>query len=118
MSTTSRATSPDTSASLPITPARQALLACLWLPYYMQWGALLNVIWPSQIHTLSPDRWPLWTGVILSGGALVALVTAPLAGALSDRSTSRFGRRRPFLVGGGLLNIAVLIVLAMLGDSR
>ena len=40
------------------------------------------------------------TGV---GAAVVAVVATPLAGALSDRTTSRCGRRLPWLVGGTLL---------------
>lgn len=34
-------------------------------------------------------------GKVLSVGALLALIGNPLFGALSDRTTSRFGRRRP-----------------------
>ncbi|MGQ0570343.1 MAG: MFS transporter [Armatimonadota bacterium] len=48
-------------------------------------------------------------GIVAAGGALVALVVMPLAGALSDRSTSRFGRRRPFIAAGALLNALALL---------
>lgn len=43
-------------------------------------------------------------------GAFVAIVANPLAGALSDRTTSRFGRRRPWIVLGALVG-GVLIAL-------
>lgn len=36
---------------------------------------------------------------VVSIGALLMIVVIPLAGALSDRTTSRFGRRRPWIVG-------------------
>jgi len=33
-------------------------------------------------------------------GPLSGLVMQPLVGMLSDKSTSRYGRRRPYMVGG------------------
>src|SRR5699024_12667487 len=39
-------------------------------------------------------------------GALFAIVGNPLSGSLSDRSRSRFGRRRSFSVGGLLAGLA------------
>ncbi|MFI9211515.1 MFS transporter [Streptomyces sp. NPDC053253] len=38
-------------------------------------------------------------GKVLSLGAVLAMIGNPVFGALSDRTTSRFGRRRPWLVG-------------------
>lgn len=38
-------------------------------------------------------------------GPVSGLVVAPIVGSLSDRCTSRFGRRRPFIVGGLLATI-------------
>ncbi|MGW5395237.1 MFS transporter [Streptomyces sp. NPDC003952] len=55
-------------------------------------------------------------GKVLSVGALLALVGNPLFGALSDRTTSRFGRRRPWLVGG-MLVAAVGLTVVGLGSS-
>jgi solute carrier family 45 protein 1/2/4 len=39
----------------------------------------------------------------------------PIVGALSDKCTSRWGRRRPFLVGGSVI---VIINLATIGWTR
>jgi len=47
--------------------------------------------------------------LVASVGAAAALVANPIFGALSDRSTSRFGQRRPFILGGVLIGcVAVL----------
>ncbi|MBF4585697.1 MFS transporter [Curtobacterium sp. VKM Ac-2887] len=54
----------------------------------------------------APARLGLVTGV----GLAFSLVTQPLAGRLSDRSMSRFGRRRPFLLVG-----VVGLLLALIG---
>lgn len=52
-----------------------------------------------------------WLGIILAVGAFVALVSAPVCGALSDRTRSRFGRRRPWLVGGLIVSAIGLVIL-------
>ncbi|KAJ2780333.1 hypothetical protein H4R18_003511 [Coemansia javaensis] len=44
-------------------------------------------------------------------GPLSGLVMQPLVGVLSDRSTSRFGRRRPFIVGSTACAVACLGVI-------
>jgi MFS family permease len=45
-------------------------------------------------------------------GAAVSLVANPLFGAFSDRTTSRFGRRVPWVLFGAILGAAALIALA------
>lgn len=45
-------------------------------------------------------------------GAAVSLVANPIFGAFSDRTTSRLGRRVPWVLGGGVLGVAALLALA------
>ncbi|GII76679.1 MFS transporter [Sphaerisporangium rufum] len=52
-------------------------------------------------------------GLVLGTGAVLALVTNPVFGALSDRTTSRFGRRRPWVLAGALAGAAGLAVVAV-----
>jgi MFS family permease len=52
-------------------------------------------------------------GLILGVGALAALIANPLFGRLSDRTTSRFGRRRPWMVGGAVALAGFLFVIAV-----
>ncbi|WP_081844388.1 MFS transporter [Cellulomonas sp. URHE0023] len=52
-------------------------------------------------------------GLILGVGALAALIANPVFGRLSDRTMSRWGRRRPWLVGGSLAMAAFLFVIAV-----
>jgi MFS family permease len=89
----------------------------LWLPYYMQWGALLSIVWPSQIGVIAGETKELWNGIIIALGAAVALVVTPVAGALSDASTHPRGRRRPYLVWGGALNVLTLLFLGTVGKG-
>jgi len=56
--------------------------------------------------------------LVLGVGALFALVGNPLFGKLSDRTTSRFGRRRPWLIGGvigALIGLAVVASASSVG---
>ena len=92
------------------------LLSCFWLAYNFEWGALLPVVLPSQIAAIVGDaRKELFNGLVPAAGAALSLVATPVAGALSDRSRSRFGRRRPFLAAGTLINILFLLLLARIG---
>jgi MFS family permease len=50
---------------------------------------------------------------VLFAGALVALVSNPIFGALSDRTHSRFGRRKPYLVIGALGGLAALALISV-----
>ncbi|MBZ9647756.1 MFS transporter [Sphingobium sp. 3R8] len=54
-----------------------------------------------------------WLGIILAIGGFVALVATPICGALSDRTRSRLGRRRPWLLGGLVVAGAGLLLLGL-----
>ena len=76
-------------------------------------GALLL---PYQVGLLAPANKVVVLGVFTGIAVLVALVANPLAGALSDRTTSRFGRRRPWIVIGGLLTAMGLLFMWQAGS--
>ncbi|WP_084316765.1 MFS transporter [Actinospica robiniae] len=71
----------------------------LWLGYF----GPLQVLLPDQVQDIAPHDKSAMLGVVTGFGALVALVAGPVAGALSDATGSRFGRRRPWILGGALL---------------
>ncbi|CAN1185236.1 Sucrose transport protein SUC4 [Linum perenne] len=72
--------------------------------------------WALQLSLLTPYVQELgiphaWASIIWLCGPLSGLVVQPLVGHMSDRCTSRFGRRRPFIAAGALLiSSAVLII--------
>ncbi len=51
-------------------------------------------------------------GIVLAIGAFAALIAAPIWGAVSDRTTLRFGRRRTWMVGGALFLLVGLLIMA------
>jgi len=91
-------------------------LSAYWFAVNFLWGAMLAIVLPSQIQFLVGDNTKsAFLGTLLSVGALVAMLCRPLFGALSDRSSFRAGRRRPFMVAGALLS---MIPLYIMGSTR
>jgi Major Facilitator Superfamily len=81
----------------------QIAASLLWFALFANWLTMVPVIIPDQIALiLGPDPAAKEgiSGSILAIGAFMALVMAPLAGALSDRVRNASGRRRPFLIAG------------------
>ncbi len=54
---------------------------------------------------------PFLFGLIWLAGPFTGMVVQPVIGALSDKTTSPFGRRRPYLLGGALLSALALWAL-------
>ena len=54
---------------------------------------------------------PLLFGLIWLAGPFTGMVVQPLIGALSDKTRTVFGRRRPYLLGGALLSALALWAL-------
>jgi MFS family permease len=73
---------------------------------------VLNILIPAQVTQVDLERSATNLALVLPIGAIGALIGNPLAGALSDRTTSRFGRRRPWILIGVLATSAGLAVLA------
>ncbi|MEV6331186.1 MFS transporter [Streptomyces sp. NPDC051909] len=109
--------SPTTHSVLaePTTPVGYgwtAGLSLATLAVFMAFMTPIQILLPLQLERIDPqgknDALSLVTGL----GALVAVLANPLAGAWSDRTTSRFGRRRPWIVGGALAGAAGLVFTA------
>jgi MFS family permease len=86
------------------------------LAYTGTWLALLTPVLVTialKIRQLDPQTAASSLSLVLGFGAFFALVGNPLFGRLSDRTTSRFGMRRPWLVGGILCGAAALLMIAM-----
>ena len=92
-------------------------LSAYWFATNLLWGALLMVVVPSQmIDTLAPRNSAAVLGLLLGLGAIPALVVPLVVGPLSDRCMSRWGRRRPYMVGGTAVNLVGLFTLWFAGS--
>jgi MFS family permease len=86
------------------------------LAYAALWLALLTpaiITLALRVRQLVPGNAAEPISRVLMAGAIVALVSNPIFGALSDSTRSRFGRRRPWLVGGVLCGCASLAVIGV-----
>lgn len=111
----------DGPAAPAIEPARVGLrflllLALVVLALNMSYGSIIQVLVPGQVEALDPVGKEGTLGLVLALGALVALIATPLVGALSDRTSGRWGARRPWLVGGALTGACALLALSRAGD--
>ena len=57
------------------------------------------------------------SGVIMAADNVLALFLLPLFGGISDKCTSRLGRRRPFILFGTLGAVVLMMALPLLTDS-
>jgi MFS family permease len=107
------------AASLPTEPVRRvggrwiALIALANLGLYLAYLGPISVLLPNQAQAIGGSAHKVAVlGWVTGIGAAAAMISNPVAGALSDRTASRFGRRRPWIVGGALAGAAALALLA------
>jgi MFS family permease len=90
-------------------------IAVYGMAYTGLWMALLPPILTGltmRVRELAPTHATGSLSLVVGVGALMALLGNPFFGRLSDRTTSRFGMRRPWLIAGALGGIAGLAVIA------
>jgi MFS family permease len=94
----------------------------LWGLSFAQFGLFVALLTPvfvsmsikaTELNPTSPET---VVGSVLPFGALGALFANPLFGALSDRTRTRWGRRRPWMVGGVVVFVGSLAWLAFSPD--
>ncbi|MBN6052915.1 MFS transporter, partial [Nonomuraea sp. RK-328] len=73
-------------------------------------------VMPQQIAGIDPTGKVGGFAWVSAMGAVAGVVAGPLFGALSDHTRSRFGRRRPWIVGGALACVAAFAFLAAQGS--
>ena len=104
---------------MPAPPPQRAsarFVAIYALAYAALWLALLTpamITLALRVRQLADGNPARPISLVLFAGAIAALVGNPIFGALSDRTRSRFGRRRPYLVGGSLAGLAALALIGV-----
>lgn len=80
---------------------RGSLLALILIANGATWAEFfppIITLFPLRVRAIVPDDYTTALSITLTISAIVGLLIAPVAGAISDRSRSRFGRRRTWLV--------------------
>jgi MFS family permease len=101
----------------PTEPVRPLFITGFAVAQLALFIALLGPVMVSMaikvIDVVGTANAPSTQGLVLSVGAVAALIANPLFGRLSDRTTSRWGRRRPWMVGGAIGLAVFLLVIAL-----
>jgi len=77
--------------------------------------------WSLQLSLLTPYVQELgiphaFASIIWLCGPISGFFVQPLVGLVSDRSTSRFGRRRPFILAGAALIVVAVLIIGFAAD--
>lgn len=79
---------------------------------FLLWTALQSVFLALQVQRIDPDGAAGGLAVVVGVGAIGALVAAPIAGALSDRTRTRIGGRAPWMLVGAAATLVLALLLA------
>src|SRR5215218_4360215 len=88
------------------------VLSLYWVAIGYLWQSLGTLLLPSLVQDLVGAASKGRALSLLEGiGTIVAIVWQPLAGALSDRTRTRWGRRHPYILTGTLGDLVFLAAL-------
>lgn len=85
-----------------------------WFGLAYLWNGLHAILLPVIVAALAPDAFKATAlGALTFVGLMVAMITQPMAGALSDRSgwLGRLGKRRPWMILGTTVTTLLLLLL-------
>src|ERR1700677_4843254 len=80
----------------------------LWFGFWMAWLVPVQLVLPNQFASFDAAHKVRDFGITNAAAGVVALIALPVAGALCGHTRSRFGRRRGWMGGGGVV-LAVLL---------
>jgi Na+/melibiose symporter-like transporter len=81
------------------------------------WQSLHSIILPLRLLDIVPEAQKnTYLGWLTFSGLFLALAVQPIAGALSDRSGFKWGRRRPFILIGSIIALLVIPGIGLAGS--
>jgi MFS family permease len=89
----------------------------MWLGQGAHWPPITFQLVPVAAFMIAGGSADLLIGHVSAAGNLFALIAPILAGWLSDRTSTRWGRRRPWIVVGTAVNLLGIGLLAVAGSA-
>lgn len=83
---------------------------------YAAIGASLSVLLPTQVRSAAGADAPSALALVTGVSAIASMAMPPIAGLLSDRTRTKWGRRAPWILFGGLATALALILLGAVGS--
>jgi MFS family permease len=109
---------PATTVAPPAVDVPKVGARYIWFLLLALFGTYIAFVTPIalslaiRVKQLAPAH-EEYLGYVIGVAAAVSLVSGPVTGILSDRTRSRFGRRRPWLLGGAALGSIGLLTIAV-----
>jgi MFS family permease len=83
----------------------------LWFGFWMAWLVPVQLVLPNQFAALDSAHKVRDFGIANGAAGVVALIALPVAGALCDRTRSRWGRRRVWMAAGVVVLALSLVAI-------
>jgi Na+/melibiose symporter-like transporter len=81
------------------------------------WNSLHGIVLPLRLlDIVAESEKNTYLGLFSFTGLLLAMAVQPIAGAISDRSSFRWGRRRPYILLGTIFAVLLLPGIGFLGS--
>jgi Na+/melibiose symporter-like transporter len=92
-------------------------LNAYWFALSFLWNSMGPILLPTLVPMLVPESQKgSALGTLSALGLVIAIIVQPAAGAWSDGRTTRWGKRRPYIVGGTLFDVVFLLMMAFAGN--
>ena len=107
----------DGRPTVPVKPSFIAGYTLAQIGAYISFVPLFQVLLPLKAAGIDPTHKTVLLSQVGLWGAVVAALANLAAGAISDRTTLRFGRRRPWLLVGAAATLAAYGLIYRAGDA-
>ena len=95
---------------------KRILLASLFTNFFVLlalYCGVISVLLPNHIAQIDPANKANNLAIVMTSALLFTIFAQPIAGALSDRCRSTWGRRSPWIVGGALIGGLAIFGISM-----
>ena len=101
----------DPAQRTPVTTGWIFRYGLLYLGQNISWAAPTQLLLAQQILVWHPGEKEQKLALLMAIGGFFSIIGHPLAGWLSDRTNSRWGRRAPWILFGGLAAAGALMFM-------
>jgi MFS family permease len=103
---------PESRPALPIW--QLVTLSIYWFGIVIIWGGLNKIILPAMIQDQpgGAENLGILLAILVTVGVVAPIVIQPTVGMISDYTVTRWGRRKPYIFIGALLDVVFLLGIA------
>lgn len=92
-------------------------LNAYWFAISFMWNSMAPLLLPTLVQQVVPEAGKgSALGALSAIGLIIATIVQPVAGAWTDARTTRWGKRRPYIVGGTLFDVIFLLLMVFSGN--